>query len=198
MRFKDAYTIGLSVWEALKPHCEITKIAGSIRRERPDVKDIEIVCVPKEVEKAKDLFGGDQGMIRVPSWSDEIKKLGNIVKGKPDGKYLQIDMVEPAIKIDVFMPSPADFYRIFAIRTGSAEWTAKYLAGAWKKLGWCGSDAGLRLQKECIGTKGADHKTTWRCFVPKDQQTLPPVWKSEKELFEWLKIKWVDPKFRNI
>lgn len=95
------------------------------------------------------------------------------------------------------MPDDFDFYRQFAIRTGSADWTAKYIAGGWKAIGWCGSDAGLRLQSECVSkTSDTDGKKSWKCIVAKSEQTLPPHWDSEKSFFDWLKIKYVEPKYR--
>ena len=40
----------------LAPHCERIAVAGSIRRKRPDVKDIELLCASK-VTSTADLFG---------------------------------------------------------------------------------------------------------------------------------------------
>lgn len=197
MKFEQAKNIALNIWEGLKPYCDIVKIAGSIRREKPEVKDIEIVALPKMI-MGKDLFGNDTEKVRSQDFKNLILGLGDVIKGKVDGKYMQIHMAEPDINVDLFMPDDFDFYRQFAIRTGSADWTARFIAGGWKAIGWCGSDAGLRLQSECEGTKGPDGKTKWKCIVPKDQQTLPTHWKSEKELFEWLKIKWIEPKSRNV
>lgn len=47
----EAKTIALEIYELLKPHCERIKIAGSIRREKAFVNDIEIVCIPKKRNK---------------------------------------------------------------------------------------------------------------------------------------------------
>jgi DNA polymerase/3'-5' exonuclease PolX len=64
MLLKDAMDIAMPIWESLKPVCDIRKIAGSLRREKPEPKDIEIVCLPKVVV-LKDMFGWDEGTIRV-------------------------------------------------------------------------------------------------------------------------------------
>jgi DNA polymerase/3'-5' exonuclease PolX len=40
--------------EALRPYCERIEIAGSLRREKPMVGDIEIVAIPR---RPVDLFG---------------------------------------------------------------------------------------------------------------------------------------------
>jgi len=197
MLLKDAMDIAMPIWESLKPVCDIRKIAGSIRREKPEPKDIEIVCLPKVVV-LKDMFGWDEGTIRDPLFHKIVSELGRVIKGKTDGKYMQIALPQ-GINLDLFMPDDFDFYRQFAIRTGSGDWTAKYIAGGWKSIGWCGSDAGLRLQSECVSkTSETDGKKSWKCVLPKDKQTLPPHWKSEQEFFDWIKLKWVSPKNRNV
>lgn len=203
MKFVDAKILALNVWSLLKPHCEICKIAGSIRREKPEVKDIEIVCLPKKevVEvAAADMFSQPTiATVRSIKFCEIVNGLGIIEKGKVDGKYMQIHLSEHEINLDLFMPDDFDFYRQFAIRTGSADYTAKIIAGGWKKIGWCGSDLGLRLQSECASkTSPTDGKKIWKCVIAKDQQTLPPVWKSEQEFFDWIKVKWIEPKFRTL
>ena len=47
------------VVELLAPHCERIHIAGSIRRKKETVKDIEVVCQPIKVfvKDKTDLFG---------------------------------------------------------------------------------------------------------------------------------------------
>lgn len=196
MILSEAKNIALDKWNLLKPHCDICKIAGSIRREKPEPKDIEIVCLPKMV-MGKNLFGEDTVKVRSQEFKNIVLGLGIVEKGKVDGKYMQILLPE-GINLDLFMPDDFDFYRQFAIRTGSGDWTAKYIAGGWKSIGWCGSDVGLRMQSQCEGKKGPDGKTKWRFNVPKSEEILPPHWKSEQEFFHWLKIRWIEPKYRNI
>lgn len=189
--------IAIEVWNKLKPHCDICKIAGSIRREKPEPKDIEIVCLPKVVV-VKNMFGEETGTARDPKFVEIVKNLGGRMKGNTDGKYMQI-LLKELCNLDLFMPDDFDYWRQFAIRTGSADWTARYIAGGWRNQGWCGSDAGLRLQTECVSkTSETDGKKSWKCIVAKDKQTLPPHWKSEEEFFAWIKLKWVEPKLRNI
>src|ERR1035437_1907534 len=45
--YAEAYAIALDVLEQLKPHCIRAEIAGSLRRKKPLVGDIEIVAIPK-------------------------------------------------------------------------------------------------------------------------------------------------------
>lgn len=200
MKLVDAKIIALNIWSLLKPHCDVCKIAGSIRREKHDVKDIEIVCLPKDetIEvPAVDMFSQPTiGTVRSIKFCDIVNGLGKIVKGNAEGKYMQIHLIAENINLDLFMPDDFDFYRQFAIRTGSADYTAKVIAGGWKKIGWCGSDKGLRKISDCINHKTPDNKGRWICFNPEAEK--PPVWKSEQEFFDWIKVKWIAPKLRNI
>ena len=100
------------------------------------------------------------------------------------------------INLDLFIPDDFDYYRQYAIRTGSDDYAAKVIATGWKKKGWCGSDKGLRKISDCIETKTPDGKSKWKCV--KANAELPPVWQSEEQFFEWLGIKYLPPNRRNI
>ncbi len=80
MKLQDAKIIANKYIELLKPYTNRISVAGSIRREKPEVKDIEIVCVvnPKFLWE----------------FSDSVYKMGEIIKGKPSGKYVQIELEE--------------------------------------------------------------------------------------------------------
>jgi DNA polymerase/3'-5' exonuclease PolX len=53
---REAEALAVEVAEILRPACTRLEIAGSIRRQRPDVGDIEVVAIAK-VEHYQDLFG---------------------------------------------------------------------------------------------------------------------------------------------
>lgn len=152
-------------------------IAGSIRRQKPEVKDIEIVCIPAPGNRYKiGMYFNNQGHY--------------IVKGNFHGRYVQMVLKDKGIKLDLFMPQENDYYRMLAIRTGPAEtYSHKTIAVTWRKMGWVGTDDGLRLCSECV-EKGSK----WICV--KLQPTLPPVWKSEREFIEWLGLPYLEPKDR--
>ncbi len=65
MRFEKAYSIAERVMKLLKPFCDRIEIAGSLRREKEEVKDIEIVAIPKS---------NREGWIRLEDLLDEIIK----------------------------------------------------------------------------------------------------------------------------
>ena len=52
-----AVAIAEEVRALLAPACERLEVAGSIRRRRPDVGDVELVAVPKTAPARLDLFG---------------------------------------------------------------------------------------------------------------------------------------------
>ena len=107
------------------------------------------------------------------------------------------------INLDLFMPEEYDFYRQYAIRTGSADWVSRFLATGWRKAGWVGTDAGLRRIEECeninegkLDGHGVRMKPKWKCVV--NSPTRPPFWKSEEEFFSFINLEYIEPKYRNV
>lgn len=189
-----AKQIAVDICYKLQPFCEKINIAGSIRRFKSLPKDIEIICLAK-TQDVNDLFGVKTGQIKNASFIHIVSKFGEIVKGTPMGKMMQIKLPE-GIMLDLFMPNSFDYYRQYAIRTGSSDYAFKVIANGWKKIGWCGSDKGLRKISDCIETKAADGKSKWKCVNANAE--LPPVWESEEEFFNWINVKMLPPKERNI
>jgi DNA polymerase/3'-5' exonuclease PolX len=189
MELKQASEIAVAICYKLQPHCELIKIAGSIRRKRTEVKDIELVAAPKVIP-VRNLFHQQVGELIDPNFSVLVKNLGTVELGKPDGRYMKILLPE-GIKLDLFIPQRSDFYRQYAIRTGSKEYSFA-LAAKWVANGWCGTEDGLRLQSECY----KDSSDKWHCSVK--PPTLPPVWESEESFFSFLGIEWIKPEYRNV
>lgn len=201
MKIEKALPIAQKIAALLAPYCVVVKIAGSIRRGKAEVKDIEILCLPGYIiEPVKfDLFGEPEGNstpVINPKFVLEVNGLGKVIKGKPTGKYMQIELIE-GINLDLFMPDEFDFYRQYAIRTGSAEYSHKVIAAGWRKIGWVGSDKGLRMDYDCEQkTSPTNGKPFWVC--KNEHAEKPPVWQDEKEFFEWIKVPYKQPQYRNI
>ena len=104
----------------LKPLCDRIEIAGSIRRRKPIVKDIEIVCIPRGKE-----------MYRFVETVNKWYKL----KGEPTGKYTRRLLWE-GIELDLFIANRDNWGLIFAIRTGNAKFSHEVLAIGWNKKGF--------------------------------------------------------------
>lgn len=174
----------------LAPHCERIHIAGSIRRKKPFVKDIEIVCQPKK-DVFTNLFGEEINTGTNAPFKKVVAQLGEVIKGNPDGRYMQIKLPQ-GIKLDLFMPDPDDYFRQFAMRTGSADYSAAVIAKRWVDLGWVGTSEGLRRKEDC--QKSGD--SPWKIINKTGKR--PPVWKSEEEFFGWLNLEWIEPEKRII
>jgi DNA polymerase/3'-5' exonuclease PolX len=197
MKLLQAKELAIKVGKRLQPFCTRINIAGSIRREKQEVGDIELICLPRIITSAQeDLFSEVIVERRVSNnFIAEVKQLGRVIKGKPDGKYMQIELPE-RINLDLFMPSEPDYIRQYVIRTGSAEYAYRTIAAAWKRKGWCGTEHGLRKISDCIEHKQSDGKSKWECI--KMNPELPPCWAEEKDFFDWLGVHWIQPKLRNI
>jgi DNA polymerase/3'-5' exonuclease PolX len=112
----------------LAPACERIEVAGSIRRERADVKDIELVAIAKQ--------GGR------PVWGEPATAAGpleGLVARLLQSRQLALD---PALKrngskmkrllytrgairlpVDLFIVTPQNWGNQLVIRTGNAEWS---------------------------------------------------------------------------
>lgn len=181
----------------LQPYTTKIYIAGSIRRLKPIVKDIEIVCLPLML---LDDYGGDmfnQNKLKIADdFIKVVKSLGTIEKGQPDGRYCKmiIKIGNEIINLDLFMPVEDDFYRQYAVRTGPAEYSHRVLAGGWRKIGWVGSDLGLRQQKDCVEHKLPGGKSRWECV--RNKNSKPPMWSNEKSFFDWINVPFISPELR--
>ena len=158
------------VVELLAPYCERIEIAGSIRRERPHIGDVEIVCIPQTVEAPDGMF--NTKLVRHPGFIDQVQQWQK-VKGKPTGKYTQ-RILPDGTKLDLFIASEDNWGLILAIRTGSARFSHQVLARSWVACGFHSKDG--RLVRERTGFK-------------------PPI-REEKDLFELIGLAWVEPRDR--
>jgi DNA polymerase/3'-5' exonuclease PolX len=130
------------VIDLLAPWCERIEIAGSIRRGRPDIGDIEIVCRPI-LQESLDLFGAIVVERRnmLDEWVAELLADG-VFGHRPDKnghnavgeryKRLTYD----GIPLDLFsVLEPAQWGVIFAIRTGSSGFSHRLVTpisqGGW-------------------------------------------------------------------
>jgi DNA polymerase/3'-5' exonuclease PolX len=110
-------------WVAmLAPYCERVEIAGSVRRGKLEVGDIEIVCKPLMVEET-DMFGVVTGHL---SMVDALFAEGEYKLVKSGTRYKQVDLGE--INLDLFcVIDPAQWGVLFLIRTGPAEYSHRFV-----------------------------------------------------------------------
>lgn len=130
MKLADARRIAERLVSEMSPYCERIEIAGSIRREKAEVKDIEIVAVPRwtvDTEKIQ-LFDVAQVNLLYRWATHNLRWIkpgtAEIVDWMPkaDGKYWRA-LVDEGIKLDLFITTLEQWGIIFMIRTGSAEYS---------------------------------------------------------------------------
>lgn len=104
----------------LTPACERIEVAGSIRRRKQMVGDIEIVLIPKHIT---DLFGAPTGTTEI----DVLLSQWPINRIKNGQKYKQFTFTGNSgdlYTVDLFIqPDPATWGVNFLIRTGSSEFS---------------------------------------------------------------------------
>jgi len=101
--------------EASRPYCERIEMAGSLRREKPMVGDIEIVAIPRP---RTDLFGTPvKGTKPLDSFfaerGVEFTKNGDRYKQFQYGRHV----------VDLFLTTFECWGSVFTIRTGSADFS---------------------------------------------------------------------------
>jgi DNA polymerase/3'-5' exonuclease PolX len=111
MKLEEGKRIAEAFVDRIRNQCHQIEIVGSIRRGRPEVRDIDIVCIPKN---PRTFLCGLRATLRGPQ----------IIRFEEQGA-----------KIDLYLATPETFEVIRLIRTGSAEHNVK-LATIAKRRGW--------------------------------------------------------------
>jgi len=123
-----AHALAADLVDYLIPACERVAIAGSIRRGKPNPKDIELIAIPRYTQSA-DLFGAAYGepaslldvalsrLLDAGEWAFDTKLARN---GKRYKRLLHAPSQTP---LDLFIADPARWGVIFAIRTGDSEFS---------------------------------------------------------------------------
>jgi len=121
--------VATRLYRALEPVCDRILIAGSLRRQKPDVGDIEIVAVPK-LQLFADMFGDLQqeptpsmleatikALLDGPlAWDTKVKRNG------PSYKRFTVPELD-GMPFELFLCDEAEYGYQCMIRTGSAEFT---------------------------------------------------------------------------
>ena len=157
MELRKAQEIAERVKSALASHCIRIEIAGSVRRGVDEVKDIEIVAIPKPYEIG--LF--ESGIATVVNQWPKIK-------GDLPCKYTQ-RVLPDGITLDLFFARKENWGLIYAIRTGSAEFSNKRLAARWVSQGY----------------------TSHQGMLMANGRAVPIL--EEEDLFRRLSMDWVPP-----
>lgn len=140
-RLIDAKILAESLLAVMMPYCEKAIIAGSIRREKAEVKDIELVVIPRYEERefpSDDLFSVPQTFPVNTLFEWATRGGGSVIISwikpgtheiiywtiKEDGKYWRGLVGDGCIKLDLFLVQPRNFGLHSVIRTGPADFSA--------------------------------------------------------------------------
>lgn len=128
----EAKRVAKELLEALGPACEQLVVAGSLRRGAAEVKDIELVAVPRV---GVDLFGAPNGVCELGRalerevaigrlrWRTETHPAGERGIGAARRAWYLVAL-PGEVRIDLFaVRPPAQWGAILAIRTGPAEYS---------------------------------------------------------------------------
>jgi len=113
IELSEARIIANKVREHISPAMDRIEIAGSVRREKPVVGDIELVALVADREKLLKLIS-DVGQTIKPSVPGVIPW-----SPKPDSRYIRVRLSE-GMNLDLFIAKPENWGGLFLMRTGSA------------------------------------------------------------------------------
>ena len=176
MKLADAKVLADRICTVLGPFCERVEIAGSIRRGRSEVGDVDIVALPKAV----DLPGGLVGTVHwnvSQVWKTLIprafKKSWMTVEASGQ-ELLRSSFLDGAFQVDVYRAKPETWGVILLVRTGSKEHNVKLCSIAQSK--------GLKLS----ASHGIlDNSGIIAC-------------RTEEGIFQALGLKFIEPKDREV
>lgn len=162
----QAQALAQDVVKLLAPYCETIDVAGSIRRERADIGDLEMVCVPRMLEQVQeDLFGAAVAVTVVNRLDafcqllvdDGIFHHRRDKNGRPafGSKYKRL--LFDGFGLDLFsVLPPAQFGVVYMIRTGSAEFSHRFVTaqalGGWMPFAYFVRDGALWRGGEMLET----------------------------------------------
>jgi len=178
----DARAVAAEICRELKPHCvpERLIVAGSLRRRKPMVGDVEVLYIPKMVP------GIRTDMFAAPALADCVEarleyliearrtiarrpnRLGNETWG--DKNKLSVHLAS-GIPVDFFATTAPNWFNYLVCRTGPAELNIRISEAAQAK-GW----------------KWHPYKSG---FTDREGNVIPVT--SEREVFEFVNLKYLEP-----
>jgi DNA polymerase (family 10) len=132
MELAKAKAIAEELKGLLEPSCQRIEIAGSIRRQKPEVGDIELLCIPKFVDGVDQLDREIGALVVQRILGFRRNKRGSRVYG-PKNKLMV--HLPSGIGVDIFSTDERCWPVALVVRTGG-EKTNKRIAVAAIKKGW--------------------------------------------------------------
>jgi len=172
----EAESIANKVRQHLTPAMNRVEVAGSIRRRKQVVGDIEICGIPADRERLIGLLA-DLGQHIKPGVPGAVPWTPKV-----EAKYLRVRLAD-GMNLDVFLGTPENWGGLFMMRTGSGaspdgntfHGFIPGIFGRWKKL------SGGGRMTECMPT------------MPTGEQLWIP---EEQDFFDLLEMDFVPPEER--
>jgi len=182
--------------EWLRPLCERIEIAGSIRRGKSMVKDIDLVVVPR-MQSSETLLGVTDDVAMTDFYAKAKATFGEIlaagtklirgIYGAENRVYARYDAMVPYdrdLAVDIYLATPETWATLLLIRTGSAEhniWMASRAKSCGGKLSADGSGLELAGQYEPIEQRSVNMR-------------VRP--ENEEQIFKALGLPYAEPRER--
>lgn len=172
MPWVEANRIADEVINFLDPYVDRIQKAGSIRRGRPEIGDVEIVVIPKwDIER--DMFNLE--LDRELSMNAYIHQLGEVVM---NGDKMKKIILNQGIQLDLFLTTPEQWGFIFLQRTGSGDFNRWF------------------VKKRIYGGALPAYLQFEGGFLWRGEEKLPIS--REEDVFAAVGVKWIEPGFRDI
>lgn len=119
--YQAATNLAERIIKELSPVCAKIEVAGSVRRQKKMIGDIEIVAI---AQRQLNLFG-EEGDDLLNLELEYLIEKGRVIRGDKWGpKYKKLRLpAMPELSIDLFIPAPDEWGYTFTIRTGCAEFS---------------------------------------------------------------------------
>jgi len=186
MELQKAKAIAEELLELLKLACERVTIAGSIRRRRPDVGDIEILAIPKFVGGVDQLDREIGALVKLDGVDQLDREIGALVVQRilglrrnkrgsitygPQNKLL---LHRPSgIGVDVFSVTESNWGMALFVRTGPKEWNIKAMS-RFRELGRRGHAYGGITDSDGSEITCPDEKTVFKylqwAYIPPERR----------------------------
>lgn len=96
MKLEHARILANEVVQLMAPYCERIEVAGSIRREAAEVKDIEVVCIPKWEERPAMDFS-EQSLLFTETTTQRMVKINLLHEAVIKGSASRIAWIKPGV-----------------------------------------------------------------------------------------------------
>ena len=113
--YNQAYALALNFISRISPFCERAEIAGSVRRRKPEIGDIEIVAIPRYKQRDNPV-----GLLdNISLLEERIPLMFKVLKSGP--KYKQLMVCN--IPLDLFITTAPQWGVTYTLRTGSSDFS---------------------------------------------------------------------------